>query len=129
GILVLKFEVRPPWTWMGQRFYAMLRGMFERDPVAYYSPTTASLLSGTVFLESNSPMLWDYAQSPAAVAFLAAHPVNFATTSVGAPVSTTDDWPFVYHRSRTIPQVYLIITAVLIVLTYFSVRKVFKPRQ
>jgi len=129
GLLVLKFEVRAPWTWMGQRFYTMLHQIFGRAPVAYYVPTAASLLSGTVFMESNSPTLWDRAQSPDTVTFLAAHPVDFPTTTVGAPVPTTDDWPFVYHRARTIPQVYLIITVILIVLAYFSVRKVFRPRQ
>ena len=35
GILVLKFEVRQPWTWIGQRFYAMLDGIFGQPPVVY----------------------------------------------------------------------------------------------
>lgn len=129
GILVIKFEVRAPWTWMGERFYSMLHQLFQREPVVYYVPTSGGLLSGTVFLESNSASLWDRAISTQNAAFVAAHPVNFSTTIAKAPVPTTDDWPFVYHRSRTIPQAYLIISLILIVLAYFSVRGVFKPRQ
>ncbi len=41
GILILKFEVREPWTWMGQRFYAMLTSNFGRPPIAYYGPSIA----------------------------------------------------------------------------------------
>src|ERR1019366_5949116 len=57
GILVLKFGVRKPWTWIGQRFYMMLSRTFPHPPLTYYSPQISAQLSATVFIESDSPYL------------------------------------------------------------------------
>jgi spermidine synthase len=103
GILVLKFEVREPWTWMGQRFYTMLGRIFGRAPVTYYVHPTGvngALFAGTVFLESNSERLWEKATEPQLSEFVRSHPPAFPLTSQGAPPTTTDDWPYVYHESH-----------------------------
>jgi SAM-dependent methyltransferase len=128
GILILKFEVREPWTWMGQRFYAMLTSNFGRPPIAYYGPSIGPLLSATVFIESDSPDLWTRAERPDLKSLIAEHPVPFSLSGVGAPAPTTDDWPYVYHRNRTIPTTYLAVTVILLLLSYLSVRQVFDPK-
>ena len=53
GILVLKFEVRPPWTWLGQRFYVMLDRIFDRAPVVFHAAWLGHMTSASVFIESN----------------------------------------------------------------------------
>lgn len=109
GILVLKFEVRSPWEWMGQRFYTMLGGIFQHPPVAYYVPQNGlrgALLQASVFVESDSPQLWEKASTPEIASFLGSHPPVFPVGAV-APPPTTDDWPYVYHRSHSIPRTYL----------------------
>jgi spermidine synthase len=73
GILVLKFEVRNPWTWMGQRFYTMLSRMFLHPPLIYYSPQVGALLHATVFIESDSPSLWERSLGAKESAFLKSH--------------------------------------------------------
>jgi SAM-dependent methyltransferase len=129
GILILKFEVREPWTWMGQRFYVMLSQLFGRSPLSYYCPSVGPLLPATVFIESNSPELWARAEDPSLKSLVADHPVSFPTSTIGAPTTTTDDWPYVYHRNRTIPAAYLTVTAILLLISFMSIRHVFDPSQ
>jgi len=125
GILALKFEVRAPWTWMGQRFYSMLGSIFGHSPVTYYVPATGiqgALFEGSVFLESNSQSLWNKASEPELSAFVKNHPTAFPLTSDGAPPPTTDDWPYVYHQNHSIPRTYLTVSGVLLFLTFLMVR-------
>ncbi|HEY1755327.1 MAG TPA: hypothetical protein VGG72_08015 [Bryobacteraceae bacterium] len=132
GILALKFEVREPWTWMGQRFYAMLENIFGRAPVTYYvnhAGIHGGLFDGTVFLESNSQRLWDKANEPQMAELVRTHPTAFPLTAQGAPPTTTDDWPYVYHESHSIPHTYLTVSGVLLLMTFLMVRPYFKPTQ
>ncbi|MEZ0224605.1 MAG: methyltransferase domain-containing protein [Alphaproteobacteria bacterium] len=129
GILVLKFEVRKPWTWIGQRFYRTLTDVFGREPVTYQPNTTGNMWSGTVFIESNSDKLWQRAKQPELKKFIAAHPLKFTATSASPPESSTDDWPYPYNRGRTIPQTYLTVSALLLVIAFFMVRKTFDVRE
>ena len=126
GVLMLKFEVRDPWLWMGQRFYAMLDGIFGRPPVTFYAPRVGNMLSATVFLESDDPNLWARA--------LKAEPGSlqkpaFPLETAGAPPPSSDDWPYVYHRARSIPRTYLTVSAILLCLTLLLVRPSFQLRR
>jgi SAM-dependent methyltransferase len=129
GILVLKFEVRQPWTWMGQRFYAMMERVFAHPPLTYYAPLIGHLLSATIFIESTDSGLWERAAQPQVAGFLAQHKAPFAVSAAGTPPPTTDDWPYVYHRTHTIPRTYLTVSAILLLLSGMLVRRVFKAGQ
>jgi spermidine synthase len=132
GILAMKFEVRSPWTWMGQRFYTMLGGIFGRAPVTYFvSPKgfQGGLFEGTVFLESNSRKLWDRAAGPELSIFVKNHPASFPLKAEGAPAPTTDDWPYVYHENHSIPRTYLTVSFVLLFMTFLMVRPYFSATQ
>jgi spermidine synthase len=129
GILVLKFEVRQPWTWIGQRFYAMLSHIFPRPPITYYAAQLGSLASATVFIESDSPKLWERSGGVEESAFLGARPPQFPLTVDNAPPPTTDDWPYVYHNRHSIPRAYFAVSAIILVMAFFLVRPVLKPKQ
>jgi spermidine synthase len=125
GVLMLKFEVRVPWTWMGQRFYSMLGDIFGREPVTYYvrpAGFNGALFDGTVFLESNSQRLWDKASEPQLAEFVKSHPTAFPLTSQGAPRPTTDDWPYVYHENNSIPRSYVTVSLVLLLMAFLMTR-------
>jgi spermidine synthase len=128
GTLALKFEVREPWTWIGQRFYSMLEAEFGRKPVVYHAPRIATLFSGTVFLASDSEELYRNATRPELARFIAANPVSFSATSQNAPSATSDDWPYLYHRNHWIPRTYLTVSAILLLITLASLRKSVKFR-
>jgi spermidine synthase len=129
GVLILKFEVRKPWTWIGQRFYTMLSGIFPRPPLTYYAPSTGGLLSGTVFIESDSSYPWEKAKEPQVAAFLSQRPPDFPRTTDQAPTPTTDDWPYVYHFGHSIPRAYYSVSAVILVMALYMVGPFFKPKE
>jgi len=126
GVLILKFEVRDPWLWMGQRFYAMLDGIFGRPPLTFYAPRVGNMLQATVYLESDDPGLWARARTVDASSL---EPAKFPLDAAGAPTPATDDWPYVYHRDRSIPRTYLTVSAILLLLTLLLVRRSFQPRR
>lgn len=129
GILVLKFEVRNPWAWMGQRFYSMLSGMFAHPPLTYYSPQIGALLHATVFIESDSNNLWDKAAGAQGSAFLRSHPPEFTPSLDKAPTPTTDDWPYVYHQGHSIPRAYFAVSAIVLAMSLYLVGPFFKPKE
>jgi spermidine synthase len=127
GVLVVRFEVRPPWTWMGQRFYAMFYDIFGHPPIAFYRPQIGGLVEGTLFLASNDAALWDRAAQPELAAFLQASPTSFSLVTDGAPPPVTDDWPYVYHRGHTIPRTYLTVSLILLIIAFLATRKSLEP--
>ncbi len=129
GILILKFEVRKPWTWIGQRFYVMLDRIFDHPPVTYFCETVGALLHGTVFIESNSPSLWQTSQEPQLAAFVQAHPPAFPLSTENAPPPTTDDWPYVYNQGHSIPRAYYSVSAIILLMTLYMVGPFFKPKE
>ncbi len=129
GILVLKFEVRSPWTWMGQRFYTMLTSIFPHPPLTYYSESVGALLHGTVFIESNDPSLWQKSAGAQQASFLSAHPPAFPLSAENAPPPTTDDWPYVYNRGHSIPRAYFAVSAAILAIALYMAGPFFKPNE
>jgi len=129
GILVMKFEVRTPWTWMGQRFYVMLSRVFGRAPIVFYAPRLGNLIEGTVFVISKDSDLWARGSVPPLSTLISDSPPHFPLSVDSAPPPATDDWPYVYHRWHSIPRTFLAVSLVLLVLTLVLVRGVFDPRQ
>jgi spermidine synthase len=129
GILILKFEVRRPWTWMGQRFYSMLTRVFGRPPLAYHVNQIGALLGATVFLDSRSSAFWNQATDPGNAAFVRARAPEFPLTSIGAPVGTSDDWPYIYHYGHSIPRAYYSVSAVVLLTALYLVGPLIRPRE
>jgi SAM-dependent methyltransferase len=127
GILVVKFEVRSPWTWMGQRFYAMLAGIFNRPPLVFYLPWCGDLAPATVFITSGDDDLWARARQTGLASILAQHPPSFDLRPGGVPPLTTDDWPYIYQRARSIPRTILSVSLLLLIMAVFMVRGVLEP--
>jgi len=129
GVLVLKFEVREPHSWMGQRFYAMLSGIFARPPVTFYGPQTFALFPASVFMESDDPALWRRAALPELAQFISNHPLPFPVPGNETIAETTDDWPYVYQKTRTVPKIYWSVSAILMVMAVLLVRGRFPYRK
>jgi spermidine synthase len=129
GILVLKFEVRSPWTWMGQRFYGMLASIFPHPPLTYYCDQVGALLQGTVFIESNDPSLWQKSAGAQQASFVSEHPPAFPLSAENAPPPTTDDWPYVYNRGRFIPRAYFAVSTAILALALYMAGPFFEPKE
>ncbi|MBI3669206.1 MAG: hypothetical protein HY237_05445 [Acidobacteria bacterium] len=122
GVLVVKFAVVEPWTWMGERFYAMLGHLFGKPPVVFYARPA------TVFLASNDPDFWRRAARPDLRMLVAENPPPYSPAS-DPPQLTTDDWPYVYHRGHTIPRAYLAISLILLVMAVALTRRDLAPAK
>ena len=129
GVLIVKFEVRAPWTWMGQRFYAVFDKLFGRPPIVFYAPAVGGLLSATEFIASSDSGAWDRAAQAPLAAFIRANPPQFPLSLAGAPPPVTDDWPYVYHRSHNIPRTYLTVSLILMLIATVFTRRGFQPRK
>jgi spermidine synthase len=129
GVLVLKFEVRAPWLWIGERFYRTLTEVFDHQPVIYSTDTNGSMFSGSVFLESNGSELWQKAEQSDLKTFLTAHPTVFTPDLATAPAPATDDWPYPYNKGHFIPHTYLTVSAILLAIALFMVRGSFAYRE
>jgi spermidine synthase len=129
GILIVKFEVRAPWTWIGQRFYAMLDRVFKHPPVVFYLSTYGPFPSATLFVTSNDSELWNRAAQPPLEQLIASHPPAFEKTTEGAPELTTDDWPYIYQRTHSIPGTFLTVSVILLAMAFFVVRRELRGGQ
>lgn len=129
GVLVVKFEVRPPWMWMGERFFTLLANIFGRPPIAFYAPQLGALTGATVFIASDNPVALARAEEPELTALVATNPPSFPLTLNSALPVTTDDWPYVYHRDRSIPRTYLTVSAILLLLAVVLTRGAFRVRE
>jgi spermidine synthase len=129
GVLVVRFEVRPPWTWMGNRFYSMFDDIFGRAPVVFYGRQIGGLVEGTVFLASNDGGVWERAAQPELAKFIENNPPAFQKDAVGAPPPVTDDWPYVYHHEHTIPRTYLTVSLILLVIAFLATRQSLEPAK
>jgi spermidine synthase len=129
GILIVKFEIRDPWSWMAPRFYTTLERLFGRPPIVFHAQRLGALFSGTIFVTSEDPSLWTRAAEPDLARLISSHPPPFPLQTADSPPPATDDWPYVYHRSRSIPQTYLIVSLILLGMSVLLVRKSLRPRK
>ncbi len=129
GVLVLRFEVRPPWTWMGQRFLAMFEQLFGRPPVIFYRRQLGGLVEGTLFLASNDSGVWDRAAAPELASFVQQSPPQFPMETDDSLPLVTDNWPYIYHRGFTIPRTYLTVSLILLVIAFLKTRKNLEPKK
>ena len=124
GILVLKFAIGEPWIWMGQRLSTMLAHEFGQMPIVY-SPKIDDWQT-TVFITSDDPALWERASQPALASIVAENPPSFDLTTDGSLPLPTDDWPYIYHRDRTIPRTYLTVSLILLVIAAVFVHRMIR---
>jgi len=107
----------------------MLENLFGRPPVVFYASQVGELLSATEFVASNDGGAWARARRPETARLIRENPPAFPLTSAGAPPPATDDWPYVYHRGRTIPRTYLTVCVILAAIAFLATRGAFKPRR
>jgi hypothetical protein len=56
------------------------------------------------------------------VSLVAENPPPFSVATASAVVPATDDWPYVYHRDRSIPRTYWVVSLILLAMTILLVR-------
>lgn len=111
GVIFIKFEVRRPW--MALRLREMLAAAFGKEPVVFNADSSYTARA-RCFVISSSNRVQDALNHDQRLAdFVARNPVD---SSGGDVPVTTDDWPYLYQRDKTIPRPYWSISAIIIVL-------------
>lgn len=120
GILIIKFAVNTPW--IAGRLQLLLSQAFGRAPIQLESEggSVTYTSGGRFFIAGSAPQLARAVADPSLASFIQQH--NHVPTE--AAVATTDDWPYLYQKSRGLPLPVIVISSLLILLCTFMLRDV-----
>jgi SAM-dependent methyltransferase len=111
GIIFVKFEVRRPW--MARRLKEMLASTFGKEPVVFNADSSYTARARCFVISASDRVEEALKQDARLADFVARNPVDSGGGDV--PV-TTDDWPYLYQRDKTIPRPYWSISAIIVLL-------------
>ena len=111
GVLFIKFHINQPW--MGTRLEEMLADVFGKPPVVFFANSS---YSGPAVCFAVSPS--DQVQRVLASDVGLGRLVSKQTSRFPIPgvPETTDDWPYLYQRGRSIPVIFLMVGILVLLL-------------
>jgi SAM-dependent methyltransferase len=111
GVLFVKFQVSHPWV--ASRLAEMLQQTFAKVPLIFRAESSYTV-GATCFAISPSGRIEEALARDARLAqFVDRNPVEPYDSSVRV---TTDDWPYLYQRERSIPRTYLCVSVLVILI-------------
>lgn len=121
GKLFLSFGL--PHEHIISRIATLLTEQFKKPPLVFFSETAASLgWGGTMLVSSNLEDLEAKLQKDSRLAEI----VNTSRRNVStAELVPTDDWPYLYLPTATIPLIYYLLGAVIIAVFWLRSRHLF----
>lgn len=120
GVLWLLFAIERPHV--GERLYTMLAEAFDRPPIVFNNADVARFSpagGGTTYAIDRDGRI---AQLAGASPLLASIINRSRVTPVTNPVPATDDWPYLYVQKRAIPNLYLIVMGLIVLVALILVR-------
>ncbi|MGB9106311.1 MAG: hypothetical protein WCC59_16265 [Terriglobales bacterium] len=111
GVLFVGFEVNRPW--LGARLKGLLAQTFSKTPLVFVAYTRL-LGESTCFVVSPSDQVQAALAANPQLAEMARHAPDFLNH--GAVPLTTDDWPYLYTESRSIPPTYYSVGVLLLLI-------------
>jgi spermidine synthase len=120
GVLFLKFQINHPFV--GRRLAEMLTRTFGKAPVIFSAPSSYTA-AATCFAVSSSGQVDARMAADARLSQFAAagRPAFLDLPEV---VTTTDDWPYLYHQGHWIPGIFYLLSGLVILLAalfYFQI--------
>lgn len=120
GVLWLLFAVERPHV--AERLFSMISAAFGRPPIVFNHGDVARFSpagGGTTFVIDRDGQLGSLISASRPLA----HLIREGLVRPSADVAqATDDWPYLYVKGRTIPQLYLIVMALIVVVALLLVR-------
>jgi len=98
---------------MARRLKEMLASTFGKEPVVFNAESSYTARARCFVISSSSRVQDALNHDRRLAEFVARHPVDSGDAEV--PV-TTDDWPYLYQRDKTIPRPYWAISGIIILL-------------
>ena len=111
GIIFVKFEVRRPW--MARRLKEMLASTFGKEPVVFNAESSYTARARCFVISSSTRVQDALSHDQRLADFVERSQIDSGDAEV--PV-TTDDWPYLYQRDKTIPRPYWAISGIIILL-------------
>lgn len=127
GIVVLSFGFPKPFLW--DRIANTLAATFGHAPLAFQIPYGPYGWGGILFVAGNPEAVSaQLAAQPRLAAAVEGWQRDMPLGLTGTYAPATDDWPYIYLPSPTIPPLYLLL-AILAVLLVFYLRRAFDLRD
>lgn len=122
GIMVLSFEAQKPF--IADRMAAVLREVFDQDPIAFRVGFSSYGWGGLLFVTGDLDSARNQiAQNERLDAFIKssqdAAPLSLTYTTKIA----TDDWPYIYLETPRIPNLYYLLTGVMLLVLFQSYKR------
>ncbi len=114
GIVFITFAGDAMKIWIGQRFYTMLQNVFETPPIAFNAGKMVLISGEGVSREHLS-------KNPYWAKYIPSKELKYDDTTRVIP--STDDWPFLYMKTRSIPAAYWAIIIVLLGIAWGFTKK------
>ncbi|HVN76231.1 MAG TPA: methyltransferase domain-containing protein [Thermoanaerobaculaceae bacterium] len=120
GVLWLLFAIERPY--IAERLYGMLAEAFGRPPIVFNNRDVARLSpsgGGTTFVIDRDGTVGERIdRTPSLAAIVGGARVY----PVARRLLPTDDWPYLYVAGRSIPNLYLIVMGIIVVIALILVR-------
>jgi SAM-dependent methyltransferase len=115
GVLFVKFSVIRPW--LGRRLAQLAQRVFGKAPLVFQVPDEHVGGLTCIAISRSGRVEQALAADPKLAAFVNAH----ALAEIDHPteVPTTDDWPYLYQERRAVPQAFITV-GVLVLLVAFA---------
>lgn len=112
GIMFVKFQVNHPW--LGRRLAEMLTATFGKAPAIFLANSSYGVGATCFAVSTSGQVEARLAADPRLRQFVAAHRPAFLDLP---PVAvTTDDWPYLYQHTPSIPSIFLLLSILVILL-------------
>ncbi len=113
GTLSLSFALTE--TWLQERFYRMLREVFQQEPICLQTPYDAGI-SYLVGPKATRAFVRNQADLESML-------INDRIQHTATPLPT-DDWPFLYLKEKSIPFAYWFTLSVLFILSALALQRI-----
>ena len=122
GVIVLSFEAQKPY--IADRIRLALTEVFDQEPLVFRMPYSSYGWGGVFFVSGDLNVVQQQLTSNERLAkyikeLQETYPLQFSNDTK----TTTDDWPYIYLQSPKIPNLYLFLLLIMIILMARSIRK------
>jgi spermidine synthase len=114
GIIFLKFAVDRPW--LAQRLKEMLAATFGKSPLVFNARSSYAVPARCFVISSSNRAQEALSRDPRLADFVARNTSAAEDSGEGDVPVTTDDWPYLYQRDKTIPRPYWSISIIIVLL-------------
>lgn len=121
GVMVISFEARK--TFIADRMATVIRDIFNKEPMSFRIPFSSYGWGGVMFVTGDRNTAQQQLARNSQLASLIDNwqqkfPLGLTHTT---PVAT-DDWPYIYLRTRSIPILYYLLAGLMLLLLVRSMR-------